>query len=55
MRLSGGFGITLAAGFALCEAAFAQSEPAIHQAIIDGNAQAIWDNLDQANEPGVSP
>ncbi|MAI89666.1 hypothetical protein [Ponticaulis sp.] len=55
MRLSGGFGIAVAAGFALCEAAFAQSEPAIHQAIIDGNAQAIWDNLDQANEPGVSP
>ena len=55
MRLSGGFGITLAAGFALCEAAFAQSEPAIHQAIIDGDAQAIWDNLADPDIPGVSP
>lgn len=55
MRLSGGFGIAVAAGFALCEVAFAQAEPPLHQAIIDGDAQAIWDNLDQANEPGVSP
>ncbi|MAP95189.1 MAG: hypothetical protein CMK07_09595 [Ponticaulis sp.] len=40
---------------AIAGVASAQVEPPLHQAILDGDVDAIWANLDDPDVPGVSP
>ena len=49
-------GAGVAGLFAFCaNVALAQVEPPLHQAILDGDEDAIWENLDDPDIPGVSP
>ena len=39
----------------LCKCCARQVEPLLHQAILDGDEDAIWEHLDDPDIPGVSP